>query len=410
MTVSFQYANNHAIPKADFVAAWIELVSRYGPAGADPYVVGIPRLNSINNIATYIGGKEFSVEYLCRMLVPNGYRNVMQATTPFMVANAHLLTACQVTNPLTGNLVNGARLIDPRVPAHIKALFDADIDDAATEEIIEQNEPLPADQPALTQRTALVAQLVDEIHKSQMINCYRKAEISTVTGWTKRLNSYFWPSPQFGYRSTNIAVASMSDRAAALAKKSDWTAEDGVAAVMLANDIFRWGGVPQETESVTPENIQAVMRAAVNAKIGDRRPLMNSGWTKVAAFASNHLEGLPGQHPQVIWDSRVATSITKRLDALLVDVPEAQVPSCFSRIGRVDIGRGGNRPAKLKLKWVNGYGSWSAQLAGSQLVAEMRDVLNGDPEKYGKMPLPENGANGPWTMRGVEMVLFMDGY
>jgi hypothetical protein len=39
----------------------------------------------------------------------------------------------------------------------------------------------------------------------------------------------------------------------------------------------------------------------------------------------------------------------------------------------------------------------------------MRDVLNDPSRAYPKMPLPA-GADGLWTTRGVEMVLFMDGY
>jgi hypothetical protein len=67
-------------------------------------------------------------------------------------------------------------------------------------------------------------------------------------------------------------------------------------------------------------------------------------------------------------------------------------------------------PGKTKWKWRNGYGKWPAQMAGSPLVAEMHDVLNVNPKKYKAMPLPKNGATAPWSVRGVEMVLFMHGY
>ena len=56
---------------------------------------------------------------------------------------------------------------------------------------------------------------------------------------------------------------------------------------------------------------------------------MNSGWTKVAAFASAHLESVPGRHPQVIFDSRVATAILSRLDSLLAKAGFSSVPQSW---------------------------------------------------------------------------------
>jgi hypothetical protein len=78
----------------------------------------------------------------------------------------------------------------------------------------------------------------------------------------------------------------------------------------------------------------------------------------------------------------------------------------FPGIGTV-AGQGGTRPRALTRRWPSSYGKWSGQVAGSALVRDIRDILNrGD---YPKMPLPDGGV-GPWTTRGVEMVLFMDGY
>ena len=135
---------------------------------------------------------------------------------------------------------------------------------------------------------------------------------------------------------------------------------------------------------------------------------MNSGWTKVAAFASAHREKIPNAVPQVIWDSRVATAVTSRLESLFREEGLVAVPACFSDIGRVNVGRGGTRPRALQLSWRNGYKSWAAQYSGSRLLAAIRNELNSNLKLYGKMP----GTNGQgnWTARGVEMVLFMDGY
>ena len=41
------------------------------------------------------------------------------------------------------------------------------------------------------------------------------------------------------------------------------------------------------------------------------------------------------------------------------------------------------------------------------MVREIRDVLNDGAHEC--MPLPD-GGEGRWTIRGVESVLFMDGY
>jgi hypothetical protein len=39
----------------------------------------------------------------------------------------------------------------------------------------------------------------------------------------------------------------------------------------------------------------------------------------------------------------------------------------------------------------------------------MRDALNENPRQYGLMPIVD-APDRNWTMRGVEIVLFMDGY
>jgi hypothetical protein len=144
---------------------------------------------------------------------------------------------------------------------------------------------------------------------------------------------------------------------------------------------------------------------------------MNSGWTKVAAFASEiakmHEFAQEGAVPMAIWDSRVATSIIHRLDSLIPDGNNPQ--QLFPELGTIP-GRGGSRPRPLQLKWPIGWGSWRTQVHGSKLIesilvilnsASERDLQLGDP--YPRMPLC-TGGSGLWDTRGVEMVLFMDGY
>ena len=133
---------------------------------------------------------------------------------------------------------------------------------------------------------------------------------------------------------------------------------------------------------------------------------MNSGWTKVAALATAFLEGEPDRAPHVIWDSRVSTSIVWRFDRMLAATPDVDPRRPFPGLGVIG-GRGGTRPRCLKLRWAHPYGRWWGQEAGSAIVREIRDVLNEG--ALGWMPLPD-GGEGRWTIRGVESVLFMDGY
>jgi hypothetical protein len=126
---------------------------------------------------------------------------------------------------------------------------------------------------------------------------------------------------------------------------------------------------------------------------------MNSGWTKVAAFATGHMP-----NGQVIWDSRVAHSLIRRIDNILVNSGRQEIPEFLKGVGWVP-GRGGTRhhPRTYKLKWPNGYRSWQAQFAGSSLVHAIRDELN-------KRQMGATSPQEPWSVRTVEMVLFMDGY
>ena len=126
----------------------------------------------------------------------------------------------------------------------------------------------------------------------------------------------------------------------------------------------------------------------------------------MAALATAFLEGDGERAPDVIWDSRVMKAIVSTLDRML-EPDQGHMPArAFLRVGVVP-GRGGTRPRRLEHTRAHAYGSWSSQEAGSALVHELRDLLNRG--RYGWMPLP-HGGEGRWTIRGVESVLFMDGY
>lgn len=271
--------------------------------------------------------------------------------------------------------------------------------------------------PSITQnpnqnRANLLKALVEDIHKSPFQSQYRRRvmNIFPITGWDHRLNAYFWPNPSVNYATTHGKLQDMLNRAQELAGElqanEHWNDSKQTDAVQLANDIFVWGGVPQIPNTVTAENVQAVFVDALNGN-ADSTALMNSGWTKVAAFATAHLEDISGK-PLVIWDSRVAASIISRLDRLIGETGNQPI-SIFPNIGTIP-GRGGSRPRKPNLVWPNGYQKWKTQISGSELVREMRDILNDLENKYPRMPLPTENSCGAWTTRGVEMVLFMDGY
>lgn len=424
MPVTFPEARRFTISDNDFICAWVEHVSRYWPEETNPYTLCLPRLNIHNGIAYFYHphDRQFCLDFLCRMLVPDGYRNRMQATPAFMQANSHLLAACRAVNPITGIMVNGAKLANvarcPSITNEIEAIFEADIGelDPGLTPVAISAFPVSGGSvlPASAERHALIQKFVRAIHADPFTPTYRRKSIGrAVTGWPDRLREYFWPSPRVGLKATHSALKPILHRATALAGIASWTPAEDANAVSLANDIFKWGGVPQPAATVTPANIRAVVDAANGAHVAAPFPPMNSGWTKVAAFFSEHLEIHANLNPQVIWDSRVATSITSRIDGLLVAGGATTVPDYLAGVGAVEAGRGGTRPRPLTLKWPNGYGSWVAQLAGSQLVAEIRDELNADLATYGRMPAFDAAGNpttSKWTVRGVEMVLFMDGY
>jgi len=420
--IKFPHANGHQVPLADFLEAWRITVNNYGPGGdaMGSLQVALPRLNAKTMPMCYYlqSGKEFSLEYMCRNLVPNGYRNTMQASRIFMRENSSVLEETRVLNPVTGREVNGARLLegvinDNEPHSMVDALFEADCDDLEVEDGGETPERLVGvEAVSRPEYDGYVERLVHMIHSEPYTPVFRGRPIGgAVQGWSNRLQTYFWPSPKTNHLAVASEVAQLEAEAARLALLlPNWTAADEAAAITLANNIFAWGGVPQKQATVTPANLRAVFNAAIDGVVANGEPLppMNSGWTKVAAFASAHLEAIPNACPQVIWDSRVATAVTSRLEQLFLDDGLDAVPACFSDIGPVKVGRGGTRPRTLLLSWRDGYKSWLAQYGGSRLLATIRNKLNSNAALYGRMP--SNNGLGNWTSRGVEMVLFMDGY
>lgn len=259
-------------------------------------------------------------------------------------------------------------------------------------------------------RAQHLSAFVRDLHGSRFQPTYRKKPIGEpVAGWDRRLLAYFWPTPDQNYQTTSADTNGFGETASELAEvlrqQGHWAEPEQQRAVALAKSIFRWGGVPQKPETVTSMNVEHVFRSAIRNDATSNAK-MNSGWTKVSAFATAHLENSEDGQPHVIWDSRVATAIISRLDAQLPS--DVNPKELFPGVGTVP-GRGGTRPRALTRSWPSGYMTWAGQVSGSQIVREIRDILNKSKSEYPEMPLP-GGGTGLWTTRGVEMVLFMDGY
>src|SRR5208282_1143804 len=130
-----------------------------------------------------------------------------------------------------------------------------------------------------------------------------------------------------------------------------------------------------------------VFEVACNATAGRivfASALMNSGWTKVASFASE--AALSALETQAIWDSCVSTAIILNLDQIV----DPSSPALANLELRVIPGRGGSRPAvqsALRSKgWRYGWGgsrAWAAHFAGAKIVKAVCGVLNANLKRFG---------------------------
>jgi hypothetical protein len=183
----------------------------------------------------------------------------------------------------------------------------------------------------------------------------------------------------------------------------DLSQVDRGAIQALAGQVCIWGGVPQDRGYA---DAWKVLKSAILGNRYHGAP-MNSGWTKVASFAT---DGLP--NGQTIWDSRVSTSLIWRLDQILrANVLQPEDLLALYEIGLVGseaYQRGKPRYREYNFHWPNGYGKWPCHLAGGQLVRDMVRVLNHRPNGYPSMPTP-SGGHTAWDVFGVGLVLFMDG-
>lgn len=253
-------------------------------------------------------------------------------------------------------------------------------------------------------RSEAISHLVDQIERepfnAKIGNKYFARE---ARGWSARLAGYFWPTPDKDFYHSQIVDAKFTNWGRNLVSADrPWCPLTRKSAEKFASDIFLWGGVRQNKYSA--DHVYRVMLAALS---GGRREIalkdapMNSGWSKVAAFLTAHLEEQDGS--LVIWDSRVSCSLVGRLDRMCGD---QEINNIFPGIGRVP-DRGGNRwSMELKCRWPNAYRRWDSQFAASKLTREIRNELR----KRSYVFMDRSGACVPWSVRNVEKVLFMDGY
>ncbi len=461
-TIQLLYPNRE-IDLGLILACWVELTELWRPsrADSDPFILPMPVYASRETLQTRLARNPeyaYSFDVLLRICSPN--RGTMQAVPEFFnKPNADWV----LRKPFANGLVNAAGsptevncvVLTDEAINHWKdlplaqreeatrtaqALIEADVETDDTivalipMELAESGvtnvaaidaENGPANPPRsldeatsldsadVPERASILKQLVEDIQSNPFERRYRMQGLGLpdVNGWDKRLEAYFWPNPACGYEFTCNKLQDLTDQSRQLAEAlqggQSWSTDEGYAAIILANKIFVWGGVPQMPETVSAETVEHVFRDALDAR-SDSEALMNSGWTKVAAFATAHLETTESHRTQAIWDSRVATAIIGRLDSILGELPNKNPRDLFPGIGTVP-GRGGTRPRKFLHAWPSGYGRWSAQIRGSEIVRQLRDILNDESNDYPRMPMPD-GSVASWTTRGVEMVLFMDGY
>lgn len=417
--ITLPHANHQKISNYQFLAAWDFWFKRFQP-DLDSLRDPMPRLPTIESLADRVNaGVRFALEIMCRMLATPTYHNTMQATLEMVDANLHLLEHAETINPITRRKVEGVRLTtegrklleEIRVAPALEAFADAwDEGDGIQEDTADAedaghvlrtvDETVQPDFPS-----EIIKQLVTDIDTDKFIPMYRNRQYGApVTGWRARLNAYFWPHPATGYAETYAVLAPMLDTSRQLADSvGKWTKDQKELAVEFAAEVFLWGGVSQR-QPYDWQHVEAVFASAIDGR-AQNGARMNSGWTKVAAFATAHLEPERGL---VIWDSRVAHSLIRRIDRILLNQDHREVTTPFVHIGRVP-GRGGSRtqrnPYELK-GWHSGYGKWSSVYAGSALVRAIRDELNNRERESAA----DNAGWQPWTLREVEMVLFMDGY
>lgn len=434
----------------EFPAAWQVLGELHGPPGWNWRTDAMPRHNRMQGMAAMAAeGLHFGVDILCRCIAPASYRNTMQASREFMRLNTHALDACKGQNLATGRRVNAVRLTvaaaqawtmlspnrqdellsewrlairgalaDGGTPANGERLPVAMPHTTETPEPVLRARPLqteqfasvPPKQHPATPPADLV-QLVASEAAGNVVNSALRAMVEwvqrepfqprhrrgrpvgrPVLGWDGRLLSYFWPSPEVDYACERRQFAEFCAVARPLAeaieRRGTWDKDECRAAVDFAERVFTWGGMRGRSQP-TPRDVFRVFVNALYAQEHYPNAPMGTGWSKVACFATAHLEGISGRMPQTIWDSRVCNSLTWRLDQLLHAAGVRSLPGRLRDLTIVP-GRGGSRvnPRPLRLGWRRGPMTWACQFEATRIVVRIRDILNAGTRPGPGLPYP----------------------
>ena len=280
-------------------------------------------------------------------------------------------------------------------------------------------------------RADILKEVVRWIHEEPFVRRKRYAGLISsisgareVSGWENRVKEYAYArksGPHFidVYRDILPIIQELS----AIRCAHVWTGKMAPPPAIVVLDVAKvaekiclWGGVVQKDYSDAWE----VLRDAISGR--DHGSKMNSGWTKVASFATDGMFG----NEQTIWDSRVATSLIWRIDQILasaeskklIDKSSAQSLAKGFNIGTVASLNVGTRPRKLQFDWPSGYGKWDFHFSGGLVVREIVAVLNDPANNYPRMPRPIfdddwcylGDQDADWTVFGAGLVLFMDGW
>jgi hypothetical protein len=244
-----------------------------------------------------------------------------------------------------------------------------------------------------------------------------KKRYPSVQGWSERFSNYYWSSstePLSDWEQINQLTERLGVYAQRLAAKERIDSDIEAATVNDVFELFKWGGVLRGKDHNPPsiKIINQVISSAIEYNINTDAP-MDSAWTKLAAFSTAWLEENTDKPPHIIYDSRVSVALLERIDQAVemqsnLVVLKNRLNS--AGLGYVD-GRGGNRKERVQKlkqkKWSIGYGKWSSQIISSKIIDAIVLELNSK-TRYGKMRY--KNCSYSWNARGVEMVLFMEGY
>jgi len=431
----FPQADHFQVPKALFVGAWKVWFKRFGDheawrKGKMPIGQSDAKLFEIIE-----SGERFCVEVAARLMVPWSFRDTSQVDKAFFLMNPDVIRHTKMDDE---EVAEGVRLTDQALDywdsltfleqdmftSYAEARIQADIetpssepviiDDAGIDMIGEDIYPPVVPEKGATDEEFAKA-LVAWIDEDPFTPMYQRVPAEeAVSSWHDRLEHFFWPKPRNGLMQVSHSADALMYRAELLAKGVEegieWSEEDKELAVKTTEEIFLQAGTPQK--DVTWENIYAVMKTALT-KDSESNAKMNSGWSLLASFATHWLNKKAERTPMICWNSRVSTSIISRLDFLLVEAGYESIGDRFPDLGIVQ-GWGGTRPREMSLSWPDGYRSWKTEIAASEFVNLMVKCLNNETNedgslKYAQMPIP-TGGRAPWSMQGVQLVLFSDGY